>query len=42
VQLLLFSATFNERIKQFALRISPTANQVRHVVPLQPWGCSFR
>ncbi len=28
VQLLLFSATFNERVKAFALKIAPTANQV--------------
>ncbi len=30
VQLLLFSATYNDRIKTFAMRIAPHANQVRH------------
>jgi len=29
LQLLLFSATFNEKIKNFAIRIAPRANQVR-------------
>jgi ATP-dependent RNA helicase DDX19/DBP5 len=28
VQLLLFSATFNDRVKEFAIRIAPNANQV--------------
>jgi ATP-dependent RNA helicase DDX19/DBP5 len=28
VQLLLFSATFNEKIKHFAIKIAPMANQV--------------
>jgi ATP-dependent RNA helicase DDX19/DBP5 len=28
VQLLLFSATYNDQIKQFAMRIAPQANQV--------------
>ena len=28
LQLLLFSATFNEKIKNFAIRIAPRANQV--------------
>lgn len=30
VQLLLFSATFNDRVKEFAIRIAPNANQVRY------------
>ncbi len=28
LQLLMFSATFNEKIKNFAIRIAPRANQV--------------
>jgi ATP-dependent RNA helicase DDX19/DBP5 len=28
VQLLLFSATYNDKIKEFAQRIAPNANQV--------------
>jgi superfamily II DNA/RNA helicase len=29
VQLLLFSATYNDKVKEFAMRIAPNANQVR-------------
>jgi superfamily II DNA/RNA helicase len=29
VQLLLFSATYNDKVKAFAMRIAPSANQVR-------------
>lgn len=28
VQLLLFSATYNDKVKEFAMRIAPNANQV--------------
>ena len=34
LQILLFSATFNERVKRFALKIVPDANQVGG-----GWGC---
>lgn len=33
VQLLLFSATYNDNIKQFAMRIAPNANQVSRGLP---------
>lgn len=39
LQILLFSATFNEKVKNFAMKVVPGANQARTAAWSPPWLC---